>query len=257
MHDHFAIDVQRGYRVRTHVPSGEAPAAGWPLIWLLDAPTTWAPMQQAVHEDGADNVVVIGIDWDHDGPMDQALRRRDFTWPPDPDGQQVDADAFLSLLCDQLQPHYLCALPADATCQTLAGHSLSGLFVLQTLLRRPKTFAAFAAASPSLWWQDECIQAQAKSHDWHDASNQRVLISVGSAEQTAGPERPDPVGDEAPIVLSSTHMLDNAASFTELLRERGVACDFHIIEGEGHRSVIPAAMAATLAFARGPNSGGS
>lgn len=252
MVEHAAIDARRRYRIRVHVPAGEAPGAGWPLVWLLDGPTTWAPMQQALHEDGGGDVAVIGIEWDHDGAVDQALRRRDFTWPPDPDGLAVDGAAFMALLCERLQPRYLQALPVDPARQTLSGHSLSGQFVLQVLMRRPHAFAGFAAASPSVWWQDERLLAQAQAADWaRAATGTRVLVTVGSAEQTAGPEKPEAVADGEPALLGHTHMVDNAALFAETLRTRGIDCDFRIIEGENHRSVVPAAMAAVLRFARG------
>lgn len=44
-------DRQRVYGVRLHVPQGGPPDHGHPLIWLLDVPTTWAPMPFRVFED--------------------------------------------------------------------------------------------------------------------------------------------------------------------------------------------------------------
>ena len=82
-HPNFELDLEggRAYDIRLHVPQGDAPSGGHALLWLLDAPTTWAPMQQALHEAGDPGVVVVGIDWAVEGGVDPSLRRRDFTLP--------------------------------------------------------------------------------------------------------------------------------------------------------------------------------
>jgi len=43
-----------------------------------------------------------------------------------------------------------------------AGHSYGGLFALHALLRRPQFFSRYAAAAPSLWWQDGFILREAE-----------------------------------------------------------------------------------------------
>ncbi len=263
MHERMISARGRAYDIRLHVPPGEAPPGGYPVIWLLDAPTTWAPLQQALHEHGPDDVAVIGIDWDGAGGVDPNLRRRDFTQParhevPPPRGsadawsEDGDCDAFLEFLTGQLQPHYLQALPLDADRQALAGHSLSGLFVLQALMSRPRSFPRYIAVSPSIWWDRKWIVEDACGADWSAAQGTRVLIGVGSQEQVAGPEKPPTVaGEDAAAMLGEPHMVDNASEFAALLRERGIACDFRLFEGETHHSVLAPAMAAALAFARG------
>ncbi|MDQ3206803.1 MAG: alpha/beta hydrolase-fold protein [Pseudomonadota bacterium] len=260
MQEPFTSSKGRGYRVRAHVPDAAPPDAGYPLVWLLDAPTTWAPMQQALHGQ-EDSAVVLGIDWEIDGKLPPGLRRRDFTSPalhevPPPRGpaerwdEDGDADAFLEFILQTLQPHYLDRLPVNRRRQTLAGHSLSGLFVLQVLLRRPDAFAGFVAASPSIWWDGKRIMNDAKGRSTPPATVARVLLTVGSDEQVAGPEKPPEVeGEDAAAVLGEPHMVDYAAEFSEQLRAAGVDCRFQVFEGETHHSVVPASMAAALEFA--------
>lgn len=262
MHERMTSDRQRDYAIQLHLPPGDPPASGHRLIWLLDTPTTWAPMQQALHEAGENGVVVIGIGWDEAGGVDPNLRRRDFTRParhpvPPPRGSSAewcedgDTEAFLAFLTGTLQPHYLDALPLDARCQTLVGHSLSGLFVLQTLMARPDLFQRYVAASPSVWWDHSRILDDAARIDWPPAHEAQVLISVGSGEQAIGPEKPPEIaGLGAAALLGEPHMVDNAAAFAALLSGRGVTCEFRLFEGETHGSVLPAAMAAALAFAQ-------
>jgi uncharacterized protein len=252
----------REYTIHLHLPPGDAPATGFRVIWLLDSPTTWAPMQQAINEAGADDIAVIGVGWDSEGGVDQNLRRRDFTLPalhevPPPHGsdeawgEDGDVDAFLGFLTGTLQPHYLGNLPLDRARQTLVGHSLSGLCVLLALMRRPGAFQRLVAASPSVWWDQGRLLEDAERFDWSGAGTGGVLVTVGSGEQAAGPERPPEVaGEAAAAVLGERHMIANASTFAELLAARGIDCRFQLFEGEGHRTVLPAAMAAALSFAR-------
>ncbi len=253
----------RGYAIHLHVPSGDAPKGGYPVVWLLDTPTTWAPMRHAIDEAGADDIAVVGIGWDNEGGVDQNLRRRDFTLPalhevPPPHGsddawrEDGNVEAFLEFLTGTVQPHYLETLPINPGRQTLAGHSLSGLCVLLALMRRPGAFQRHVAASPSVWWDQGRLLEDAEAFDWTPLRSARLLLTVGSEEQAAGPEKPAEVeGEAAAAMLGERHMIANASGLAELLAARGIDCRFELFEGEGHRTVLPAAMAAALAFARG------
>lgn len=258
----MASDRGRRYSVRVHQPQGEPPDQGHALVWLLDAPTTWAPMQQALKDAGDSGVVVVGIDWDDGGEVDQNLRRRDFTPPargevPPPRGHtdawtaDGDCESFMRFVGDTLQPHYLRVLPVDPRRQTLVGHSLSGLFVLQALMSRPQRFSAYVAASPSIWWDGARLMEEAADFDWIRARGARVLVTVGSHEQPAGPEKPAEIaGEDDAAVFAEPHMVTNASAFADLLQERGIDCQFRLFEGRSHHAVLPDAMAAALEFAR-------
>lgn len=64
------------------------------------------------------------------------------------------ADKFLSFIKDELIPYINKKYPSNGD-NTLWGHSLGGLFVVNTLLNEPKTFKSYIAVDPSLWW-DNC-----------------------------------------------------------------------------------------------------
>ncbi len=241
-----------GYRIRAQAPDAAASGAH-PVIWLLDAPTTWAPMQQALTETGL-AACVIAVDWDHEGGVDRRRRFRDFTRIPavpcdDPDAAAAGgADVFLDFLIDELRPAMLPQLPADAARQTLLGHSLSGLFVLDVLLRRPGAYARHVALSPSLWWDDARLLATVARGGTPALRSARVLLRVGQAEQAAGPEKPEDV-DGAPALLGDRHMVANAAAFAQALRSQGAHCDHDVLPDVGHQAVPPAAMGDALRFA--------
>ena len=262
MQERMTSDKGREYAIHLHLPQGDPPESGYPLVWLLDTPTTWAPMQHALHEAGDSDTVVVGIGWDEPGGVDPNLRRRDFTWPArhpvrplhgetDAWREDGDAGAFLAFLTDTLQPHYLKTLAVDPRRQALVGHSLSALFVLEALLSGPDRFQCYVAASPSIWWDEARILDDVAASDPFDAADARVLVTVGSEEQVAGPEKPPEIDGEADAaMLGEPHMVDYASGFARSLRKRGVDCRFELIEGETHTSVIPPAMARALRFCR-------
>ncbi|WP_440132982.1 alpha/beta hydrolase-fold protein [Chitinophaga sancti] len=86
-------------------------------------------------------VSVLGID-----------RNKDLTpthqddWPTSGGGTK-----FLHFLRDELIPHINKNYPSNGD-NTLWGHSLGGLFVINALLQEPGTFKSYVAVDPSLWW---------------------------------------------------------------------------------------------------------
>ncbi|OMP76279.1 alpha/beta hydrolase-fold protein [[Flexibacter] sp. ATCC 35208] len=86
-------------------------------------------------------VSVLGID-----------RNKDLTpthvedWPTSGGGNN-----FLHFLKDELIPYINKNYPSNGD-NTLWGHSLGGLFVINALLTAPEVFKSYIAADPSLWW---------------------------------------------------------------------------------------------------------
>lgn len=253
MQDSWTSADGHRYRVQRHEPDGDPPAGGHPLIWLLDAPTTWAPMQQALAATGLP-ALVVGIDWDHPGGVERRRRFRDFTRAPrvpdtDPDaGEAGGAGAFLDFLLGTLRPALLPTLAADPRRQTLLGHSLSGLFVLDALLRRPGAFDRHVALSPSLWWDEARLLDAVESADAAALAQARVFLRVGQGEQAAGPEKPAEIDGE-PALLGERHMVANAQRFADALQAQGAHCDHDVVPDAGHHAVLPATMADALRFA--------
>lgn len=67
------------------------------------------------------------------------------------------AGKFLSFIKDELIPYINKEYPSNDD-NTLWGHSLGGLFVINALLNEPKVFKSYIAVDPSLWWDDGYIQ---------------------------------------------------------------------------------------------------
>lgn len=70
------------------------------------------------------------------------------------------ADRFLDFLEKELIPHI------DRNYRTyphriIAGWSFGGLLATHALIHRPEIFDAYLAISPSLWWDEELLLAEA------------------------------------------------------------------------------------------------
>jgi predicted alpha/beta superfamily hydrolase len=70
------------------------------------------------------------------------------------------ADDFLRFLKDELIP-FIDGEYRTAPYRVLVGHSFGGLFAVHALLREPDSFQAHIAISPSLWWDEESLVADA------------------------------------------------------------------------------------------------
>lgn len=71
------------------------------------------------------------------------------------------ATEFLAFLNQEVQP-YIKQHYRAADHGILMGHSIGGLFVLNSVLNAPDSFRSYVAVSPSVWVSDNAIVAQAK-----------------------------------------------------------------------------------------------
>ena len=246
----------RHHRIMVYLPAGDAPAGGFPVIYVLDGNLMFPLVAQLLHNRGArgpalrgDSAIVIGLG--HALPPgsqevhDRAARAYDYTPPypgigPTSQGQaQGGADRFLDFIATQVQPLVARQWPVDMERQTLVGHSFGGLCVLHTLLTRPGMFQRHVAGSPSLWWEggrilDACTAYFAR----HAPSGQRLPqplplhLSQGSEERRratipANPER-------------EVRQNSSAADLPALLAPvPNLACDHTVWPGADHGGAIP------------------
>jgi hypothetical protein len=117
--------------------------------------------------------MVVGIGYqDQDLAYENDFRLHDFT-PDDPtwEGSRPEylrgkvgkagdiggGPAFRDFLVDALRPHIEERFDVDASQSLLFGHSLGGLFVLNTMLEAPGAFRNLLAISPALWFADRAL----------------------------------------------------------------------------------------------------
>lgn len=247
----FEIASPQGlpYRLLLAVPPEPPPAAGFPVLVLVDGDALFATalasarLQAARPEvSGVGPAVLIGIGYPGGAPFDAERRRQDLL--PDAGG----ADRFLDLIEGEVLPLAANLAPIDRSRLSLAGHSFGGLFALHALFSRPALFRSHVAGSPSIWWNDRAILAGRTRflQGAAPAVRPRLLVTVGSKEQS-GDEQRDPVRAAR---LRSARMVDNAREMAADLAASGrLDCEHVVFDGENHISVIPAMLSRAVAFA--------
>lgn len=180
------------------VPQGDAPAQGWPCLVALDGDRFFGALSGAAkalahrpRKTGVAPMVIAAVAHRAEGGDEQ--RSRDFTSRPCPEtswsGPYGGGEAFRMFLLDQVLPRVKAAAPVDASRLALLGHSLAGLFVLETLAAEPQAFARWISLSPSLWWHtpEPAIASLDLLVGWGEAEAARDMASRIGRWTAGGP----------------------------------------------------------------------
>ncbi len=235
-------DGERPWRIFLSVPPGEPPAAGWPVLYLLDGNAVFQALTPAEPGDQPAPVVLVGVGYDTERRLEGDTRAWDYL--PTPSGQAEPdpraaqrrnggADAFLAVLRDTIQPEVARRVPVDAQRQTLMGHSYGGVFALHALLSGTPAFQRFVVVSPSLWWRAPWLQTRTQDFLATRPAPRPVLFMVGGQEG----------GGRAPA--GTPGVRDVATWFTELWP----ATRLRVFEDLGHGPMLPAAIDPAIDFA--------
>lgn len=223
------------YRVQT-ARIGKAPPEGYPVLYILDGDTFFAPALILAHSlmvnpTGRSNtpVLLVGIGYPGGRLLDLERRAADFTPKPPAGAKPEDfkafggADAFGRFIDTELKPLIAKSAPVNTKRQAVFGHSYAGLFGAYSLFSQPSRFQYYVLSSPSVWWQQKRLFdfAPAAAHA------EKLRITAGSLEQ--------PVN--APPRLQERAMLDNARRFADWAEEQGIRTEFAVYAGENHGSV--------------------
>ncbi|EST15068.1 esterase family protein [Pseudomonas putida S610] len=238
-----SADGARHYRLWVGLPKRAAPATGYPVLWMLDGNAALGALdRQRLDALAAGQApVLVAVGYQTRQRIDRTSRTYDYTPALAGQTEQRDpltglpsggVDAFLDLLETRMRPRLAALVSIDPHQQTLWGHSYGGLAVLHALFTRPKSFAVYAAASPSLWWHDGAILREATSLPARLGNAQpRVLLMRGSLEPASPREPAQPHADQTARRL--------AASLAQL---KGVQVSFKQFDGLGHGPMLPASL---------------
>jgi len=228
------------YRIYISRPPGEAPAGGYPVLYVLDGNALFAGfaetrrIQSVQSAAGLDKMIIVGVGYPGDRPYDPR-RMGDFTAPiASPALKAVykdypagNRDRFLSFLLDRVRPEIARRYAVHPVRQTLYGHSLGGLFALHVLYSHPGAFHTIIAASSSIWWDDQAIlseEAAFKSRLEKEPAigrGTRLLIVAGEQEETQVT-----VNDSAAL-----------ARRLEALSAYGLRSQYRLLDDETHLTV--------------------
>jgi len=242
------------YRIDIALPGGEAPDQGWPSVLLLDAGGCFATTVEAMRRmsrrrdaTGVGEAVIIGLSPARED-KDTARRQRDFT-ASGAGAEGIGAAGFLDFIEHGLFPAVEAFAPVDPRRRTLFGHSLAGYFALWVLAHRPAVFRAYAAVSPSIWWDREGLfEALGKAA----LGDRRLFLTVGQWEEALPPwQQGLPGSEEALARRRSRRMIANVRELGAVLKAVMGAGNVHqaVLPEEDHASIISAAIPRMLRLA--------
>lgn len=248
------------YQIFVFKPNEEPPPSGYPVIYVLDANSVFGTFVESVRlqssrpeKTGVVPAIIVGIGYVTD-ELFSSSRHYDFTMPgtvPElnnrPDGtpwpRRGGAEYFLKFIEEDLKPKIQRYFRIDNKRETLFGHSLGGLFVLQILYTRPDLFNTFASGSPSIYFNKNFFLENEKGFQYklrQQNINVDVFVGVGELEKD-----------------HRSNMTDNAREFSShlsALKGCGVrTSEFVEFEGESHLSVLLPFINRVLRFALNPN----
>lgn len=238
----FDLVSARGhaYRVFVAEPQGTAPEGGYPVLYMLDGNAVFGTAVEAARLQQASlgPVLVVAVGYPVDTPFDGPSRYRDYTPRTDPRHLPAHFDAglatggqddFLDFLDTRVRPLVESLYPVDRRRQALFGHSLGGRLVLHALFTRPRMFQRYVAGSPSIWWDGRSILAERDRFAALPPEERRdvsLMVVVGGEE----------LGH---IVLDARNLVTSLPPIRNRYEE---------IPGEGHVSMLPAAINGALRF---------
>jgi len=236
------------YIIQISLPAGATPAAGYPVVYLMDASLAFGTLADIAHyqELFFTPTVVVGVSY----PDPFEVQRRDDFVPPGIDG-------FLPFLVKEVRAEVAGRVKIDPARQALFGHSLSALFVLQVLFTQPEAFDTYVAADPSLHLGGyRIIQRwpELTARQFPDPPR-RLLLSRGTLPE--GPEtgrlvkrfslaqpkpaNPAPAIPAPPVATPAASFERSLPQFAQMMQViPGVKTEYVEFPGETHQSMIPA-----------------
>ncbi|WP_375204500.1 alpha/beta hydrolase [Hyphococcus sp.] len=214
------------------------------LLVTLDADYQFAVasnhVQHLWQRGQAPEMIVVSIAYAYDPSDSDAYRlnrTRDYT-PAQameggygPDYQKVSGGGpdFAEIIADEILPLLGKRYRVDATDRVFVGHSYGGLFGAWLLLERPALFNRYILVSPSLWFNDKMMLAEARNAEPFKRKTY-VYMGVGSWEEQ--PER-------------SYAMVSDLKAFAAALEARNdsnLVMEARVFDDETHASIYPAVL---------------
>jgi hypothetical protein len=166
------VYLPHSYKSTTHT--------SYPVIYLMDGDynfhyVTGLMDQLAVISERIPEMIIVGID--DKGHADYVKNCTPYDKEKNPTG---NSELFLDYLLNEVKP-YIKSRYKISDFDVLIGHSLGGLFTINTLLQEPESFENYIAISPSLWWNDFNSEKEVEAFfKKHEKIDKRLYLSIGN-----------------------------------------------------------------------------
>lgn len=238
-----SVDGQRHYRLWIGKPDRPAPAAGYPVLWMLDGNAAIGALDADLLKQLAEGQapLLVAVGYQTEQRIERAARTYDYTPALAGQARQLDpltdqpsggVEVFFELLRQRMRPMVASVAPIDPTRQTLWGHSYGGLAVLHALFAHPGEFSDYVAASPSLWWHDGAIVREARGLQQRLGDSRPRLLVMRGDEEPSNPRGPVKGDGQKPA-------REMAA---DLAKIQGLQVRFESFDGLGHGPMLPASL---------------
>jgi predicted alpha/beta superfamily hydrolase len=168
----------------------QGPKLRYPVIYLLDGRAYFHATVGIVHHLSAPDAAVQRIPESIVVAIKNTNRRRDMTPSRMTSGPYSEgsggAASFRAFIEKELIPQVGARFRTNNS-SILIGHSLAGLFVLDTFVEQPQLFQAYIAIDPSLWWDDNLLARKLEKLKPPKVES-RVKVFIAQASSPVGHE---------------------------------------------------------------------
>lgn len=209
------LEQTRDFQVYLPASYGSRTDFNYPVLYVLDGDfsfhgVTGLVEQLATVSHLTPEMIVVGI-----SDKGTAAYRHNMK-PKLPRSKGGQADKFLRFISEELKPSIETQY-RTADYSILFGHSIGGLFVLNSLFEQPDSFNTYIAASPMMWWKEHKLEDKAKQAIEDSKLPERKLYLSLADEKRMG-------------VYGLLELLDRG-------RPEGINWQFKAYPNENHNSV--------------------
>jgi predicted alpha/beta superfamily hydrolase len=192
VHVFYSENVEDSFYIYLKLPKNynSETDKNYPAVFLLDGdisfPIAYSVVRYLQYGKYVPDVIIVGIGYGGliDGSK-SSKRERDYTISQlERSEESGGAENFLSFLKDELIPFLESEYRMGVKNRTLSGHSLAGLFILNTLFSEPHLFENYIASSPyTLFDVDHLLSLEAQNNSEIADADCRLFISFGEKEE--------------------------------------------------------------------------
>lgn len=223
-----------------HIPKGfnTSRESRYPVLYLLDGDSHFYSVSGMVRQLSVINgntilpeMIIVGI------PNTDRARDLTPTYVKS-DPTSGGAEKFLDFIENELIPYIDKKYPT-INHRTLIGHSIGGLAVVNTLIKRPQLFNNYLAIDPSLWWDNQTLLKKADSvlnQNKFKGKSLYVAVAKNLLTDMTGIGINEVERDTTNISLGTRSVLEFVKS-AEIIKDNQLRFNWKYYQNEEHGSI--------------------